>query len=164
MKKLLVCLATIVHLLPHPFGVSPVGALALYAGAFGNRATSWSMPLIPLTIAGLIGGFYDPTVMLFVYLGYALSTIAGRWFLRESRSYPRYAAGVGSGALAFFLLSNFGMWIAGYYPPTLAGLIACYVNGLPYLVQALAADAGFCFMLFGLHRLIGGRTPEPQSV
>lgn len=75
-NKWLVGLATVVHLLPHPFGVSPVGAVALYAGAYGGKWSSWLVPLVPLTIAALLTGFYDPVVMAFVFAGFALSTLA----------------------------------------------------------------------------------------
>jgi hypothetical protein len=47
------------------------------------------------------------------------------------------------------------------YPPTLAGLAECYLNGLPYLGQAALADGAFCFVLFGLHALIERRQPAP---
>jgi len=37
MKKILIALATVAHLIPHPFGVSSMGATALYAGAYGPK-------------------------------------------------------------------------------------------------------------------------------
>lgn len=163
MRKRVVALATVAHLLPHPFGVSPVGALALYSGAFAPARGAWLVPLLPLTIAGLLGGFYDLRVLLFVYLGFALSTFAGRWFLRSERSRGRYVAAVGSGAVMFFLVSNFGMWLAGFFPLTAAGLLTCYVRGLPYLGQAMLADAAYCFVLFGLHRLLERQAFNPRT-
>ena len=45
------------------------------------------------------------------------------------------------------------------YPPTFAGLIACYINGLPYLGMAMAADAIYGLMLFGIHALIEWQQP-----
>ena len=42
MNNFLIGLATIIHLTPYPFGVSPVGATALYAGAYGPKRLSWS--------------------------------------------------------------------------------------------------------------------------
>jgi hypothetical protein len=54
MNRFILALATIAHLVPHPFGVSSVGATALYAGAYGNKKTSWAIPMLPL----LIGNAY----------------------------------------------------------------------------------------------------------
>jgi hypothetical protein len=92
--------------------------------------------------------------MTFVFAGFSLSTLAGRWLLSSERNYVRYGTAVAVGATIFFLFSNFSNWLVGYYPPTLAGLIQCFVNGLPYLGQAMLADAAYCFVLFGLHAAI----------
>jgi len=161
MNKFLIGLATIIHLAPHPFGVSSVGATALYAGAYGSKRFSWAVPLIPLLIGSLLFGFYDITLMAFVFGGFALSSFAGRWFLARERNLRSYGAAVVTGASIFFITSNFGMWLVGYYPATLAGLVQCYVNGLPYLGQAALADAAYCFVLFGLHTLIESRKTAP---
>ena len=157
MKKLVIIVATVIHLLPHPFGVSSVGAMALYAGAFGDKRTSWMVPLIPLCLGLIVTGLYEPIVMLFVFAGFALSTFAGRWFLSRKRELWRFGGAVAVGALIFYLLSNFSMWLAGYYPKTLAGLAECYVAGLPFLGQSMLADAAYCFVLFGLHRTLDQR-------
>ncbi len=154
MNKFVILLATILHLIPHPFGVSSIGATALYAGAFGSKRTGWIVPMIPMFVAAMVFGFYDITVMAFVFVGFGLSTFAGRWFLSRERNYPRFGAAIVAGASIFFLISNFAIWWVGMYPPTVAGLVQCYVNGLPYFGQAVIADAAFCFVLFGLHSLI----------
>ena len=160
MKKILIGLTTILHLLPHPFGVSTIGATALYAGAYGNKRTAWLVPLVPLTIGLAITGLYDPIVMAFVLAGYSLSTLAGRWFLAQERNYRRFGLAVLVGAGIFYLVSNFAIWWVGFYPPTVMGLVQCYVNGLPYLGQAALADAAYCFLLFGLHAAIERRHGE----
>lgn len=157
MNKLIIALGTIIHLLPHPFGVSSIGATALYAGAYGRGRTSWLIPLIPLSLGLFITGLYEPTVMIFVFAGYALSTLAGYWFLRGNRNLKLFGVAVVTGALIFYLVSNFSIWLVGFYPMTVAGLVECYVAGLPYLGQAALADAAYCFVFFGLHNAIKRR-------
>ena len=159
MNRFVIGLATLIHLLPHPFGVSSVGATALYAGANGSRFF-WATPLIPLTLAALVFGFYEPLVMIFVFAGFMLSSFAGRWFLGKRRNYARFGGAVGAGAFIFYGISNFGIWLAGFYPLTTAGLVACYVNGLPFLGQSILADAAFCFVLFGAHSVLERRQAE----
>lgn len=161
MKKIVIAVATLIHLLPHAFGVSSVGALALYGGAFGKPRTSWLVPMLPLALGLLVTGLYVPVVLAFVFAGYALSTLAGRWFLRQARSLGRFGLAVGTGALIFYAVSNFAMWLVGYYPPTLAGLVQCYVNGLPFLGVAALADAAYSFVLFGLHAWLARRETAP---
>jgi hypothetical protein len=157
MKTLVIVLATLAHVVPHPFSVSSVGATALYAGAYAKNSIGWAVPMIPLLFGNAIFGFFDFTVLAFVYGGFALSTLSGRWLLRERRNYWRYGAAVAIGAAIFFLVSNFAVWLVGMYPPTFAGLLACYINGLPYLGQAMIADGAFCFVLFGLHAVLERR-------
>ena len=161
MNRLILVLASIAHLVPHPFGVSSIGATALYAGAYGDKRISWAVPMIPLLIGNAIFGFYDFRVLAFVYAGFALSTFAGRCLLRKNRSYLRYGSAVAIGATIFFVVSNFSIWLVGMYPPNFAGLIQCYVNGLPYLGQAAVADGAYCFMLFGLHAWMERRQLDP---
>ena len=163
MKKLLIGLVTVLYLVPHPFGVSPIGATALYAGAYGSKRVSWAIVLFPLFVVNFVFGFYDPVVMVFVYAGFALSTFAGRWLLRNDRNLKRFAGAIAIGATTFFVVSNFAIWFVGMYPPTAAGLVQCYVNGLPYLGQAMLADAAYCYVLFGLHSAIENSEPIAVS-
>lgn len=163
MNKLLLVLVTAVHLIPHSFGVSPIGATALYAGAYGKLRIAWLVPLIPLFIGDVFGGFYDLTVMAFVYAGFALSALIGRLLLAARRNSRRYALAVVSAAVVFYLVSNFSIWLVGMFPPTVAGLISCYVNGLPYLGMAIIADAAYCLLLFGAHAMIEREQPETAT-
>jgi len=159
-KIIVILLATVIHLLPRPFGVSPVGALALYGGAHGSKRYFWAVPLIPLTIGVAVFGSYDLTVMAFVYLGFALASFAGQHFLSGRRNLPKFGIAIGTGAVVFFLVSNIGNWLA-FYPRTGVALIECYVNGLPFLLQSIIADAFFCYALFGVHRLLDRTSKEP---
>lgn len=154
MKRIILVLASVMHLLPHPFGVSSIGALAIYGGAHADRKFSWLIPALPLLAGHLLFGFYDVTVMLFVYVGFGTSALLASFLLGQKRSGPRLAVAVATGAFAFFLISNYSIWLVGMYPPTMAGLIACYLNGLPYLATALLADGLYSLIFFGLHRNI----------
>ena len=164
MNKYLVIAAAILHLLPHPFGVSPVGASAIYAGGYAPRYTAWIVPVAILLLGNLIGGFYDPVIMLFVYGGFVAAAVVARWLLAASKSAGRVAAAVLAGAVCFFLLSNFAIWLVGMYPPTAAGLIDCYVRGLPFLGTALLVDGVYVALLFGIHNLLAEQSePVPQN-
>ena len=157
MNKIVIIVATLIHLLPHPFGVSSIGAMAIYAGAHGASRTSWAVPLVPLTLGLVITGLYEPIVMAFVFAGYALSTLGGRWFLQRKRSLKRFGGAIVTGAVIFYLVSNLSMWLVGFFPQTAAGLAQTYIAGLPYLGQAALADAAYCFVLFGLHVMLERR-------
>lgn len=157
MNRFVILLAWAIHWLPHPFGVSSIGATALYAGAYGKRGGAWLVPLAPLAVVALFTATYPTAVMLCVFAGFALATAIGRVCLARRRSPARFAVALVAAAVAFYLTSNLGVWLAGYYPSTPAGLLACYIAGLPFLGLSLIADTAFSAVLFGLHALAANR-------
>ncbi len=61
-------------------------------------------------------------------------------------------AGAGmTGEVVFFAVTNFATWAVqtGYYPHTAAGLLQCYVAGIPFLKHALVSTPIFAVALFG---------------
>ena len=62
-------------------------------------------------------------------------------------------AGSVAASTAFFLISNFGVWISGWYSLTLGGLAACYVNAIPFYGYTLVGDLAFTGILFGAYEL-----------
>lgn len=163
MKIFLLILASVLHLAPHPFGVSTIGAISIYAGANSKWQIAWLVPLVPLLFWNLLFGFYDLTVLAFVYAGFALSAMVGHFVLRQKRNGSRYGLAVMSGAFMFYLVSNYAVWLVGMYPPTMAGLATCYLNGIPYLATAMLADGFYCLLLFGLHGLIDRQQLSPAA-
>lgn len=157
---LLVLAATLARLLPHPGNVTPIGALALFSGAYVGGRAFWLVPLAALWIGDLVDGLYATSVLAAVYAGTVASALVGRALLRHNDSTQRIALAVIGGALTFWLISNLGNWIA-FRPPTVAGLIACYVDGLPYLTRSLFGDALYATLLFGALKLIRRRSAEP---
>jgi hypothetical protein len=151
MPYFLIVLAVIARVVVHPFNFTPIGAIGLFAGSWCSPRLAWLMPLAALFLSDLIGGFYDPVVMGFVYIGFLGGPLIGRLLLSSSRSLPRFGAAVLLAALFFFLVSNFGMWLSGIgvYPMTAAGLVECYWAGLPYFRVTLLGDMFYAGLLFG---------------
>jgi len=60
------------------------------------------------------------------------------------------AAALGSAA-GFFIISNFGVWLAGFlYPHTWSGLADCYVKAIPFFRKGIASNLLFSAIFFGL--------------
>jgi hypothetical protein len=54
------------------------------------------------------------------------------------------------GAIQFFLITNYCVWMfSNFYPKTLAGLMACYAAGVPFFWNTLAGDICYSALLFG---------------
>jgi hypothetical protein len=157
--------ATIVRILPHPWNFTPVGAMALFAGAkLGRTWLAFLLPLAALFAGDLFVGFHK--LMLAVYLSFALSVLIGMLF-RKRQSVRPLALATLLGATQFFLITNFAVWafLTGY-AKTLSGLITCYAVGLPLFGNTLAGDAFYTAVLFGGYALVKHFVPalrETQS-
>jgi hypothetical protein len=151
MYYLLVLVAAASRIMPHPPNMAPIAALGLFAGAYSQRRSSWAIPLAGLLLADAFIGFYNPIVMALVYAGFVASGLLGKLFLKDKRSPARIGAVSIAGSVAFFLLSNFGVWAAGMYPRTMSGLIQCYVMGIQSFWNTLVGDLFYSAVLFGLH-------------
>ena len=60
------------------------------------------------------------------------------------------------GALTFFTISNFGVWISGtYYEISLQGLLNCYIMAIPFFTNTLLSTMIFAliFELFLLGKI-----------
>jgi hypothetical protein len=134
--------------IPHPVNFAPIGAIALFAGAhFHSSRNAFAVPLAALLIGDLISGLH-PLIPL-VYGCFALNVVLGFWIKRH-QSTARVITATLTGAVVFFVVTNFGSWIAfDTFPKTAPGLLACYAAGLPYFINSLLGDFFYVAVLFG---------------
>ena len=151
--------AAALRLAPHPMNFAPIGALALFGGAyFSSKREALAIPLLSLILGDVVTGFHQ--LIPFVYASFLVSVAIGFW-LRRKRSAPRIAAATLAGAIQFFLVTNFALWASsiGSFPKTAGGLAACYIAGLPLFCNTLAGDAFYAALLFGAMALAERRFP-----
>ena len=151
--RLLALLAAIVaaaamRLVPHPPNFTPIGAMALFSGAYlGRRALAFVAPLAALLLSDLVLGFYHGQAT--VYFSVALIVMIGMVALKRVSPLRVGGAAITSSVL-FFVITNFGMWLfSGFYPRTLPGLEACYIAAVPFFQNTLAGDLFYATLLFG---------------
>jgi len=152
--------AAALRLVPHPPNFTPIGAMALFSGAYLGRrgAVALVAPLSALFLSDLVLGFYRgmPTV----YFSVALIVIIGWMALRRVSPIRVGGAAIASSVL-FFVLTNFGMWLSsGFYPHTLAGLEACYIAAIPFFQNTVAGDLFYAAVLFGGFALLERTVPS----
>lgn len=147
---LLIALAGVARLLPHPENFAMIGALALFSGAYLPARTAWLVPLGALLLGDALTGFYNGVVMAGVYGGFAMGAIVGRAFLSQRRTALRLGGSVLASATLFFLASNFAVWIVAY-PNTWAGLATCFSNAIPFFGRSLVGDLVYSALLFGVY-------------
>jgi hypothetical protein len=144
----MIALAAALRIAPHPWNFTPVGAMALFSGALiRDRRVAFFFPLLALFVGDIFIGLHK--LMPVVYASFLVSVAIG-FCLREHRTVRRITAATLLGAIQFFLVTNFAVWAFGLsYPRNGAGLLACYVAGIPFFWNTLAGDAGYALLLFG---------------
>jgi hypothetical protein len=163
----MILVAAILRIVPHPWNLAPVGAMALFSGAvIRNRVMGFAFPLLAMLAGDWFVGFH--ILMPVVYASFLISTAIGFW-LRERRSVVRLGGAVLLGAIQFFLITNFGVWMfLNSYPKTFAGLMACYAAGVPFFWNTLAGDVCYSVLLFGglflAERLVPVFRPKVSTV
>lgn len=147
--------AALLRFAPHVPNMTPVGALALFAGAHVSR--KWLAFLIPLAAMGLSDlvleittGWGFHSTIGWVYGAFGLIVVLGIVVRRLGISFGSVTLGALGASTVFFVVSNFGVWASTtLYPKTLAGLATCFTAAIPFYWNTLAADLIWTAVLFG---------------
>lgn len=135
------------HLLPHPAGMSTVGAIGMLAAAYLPRHLVPLPVLVSVATADIIIGTYGIASMALVYIAH-LAGAAGVVPLLARVRVLRIGGAAVVSAVIFYLISNAAPMTAGYYPNTVSGWITCYAAGLPFLLRGIAANLIFGTVAF----------------
>ena len=148
----IIALAAALRIAPHPWNFTPVGAMALFSGAvIKDRRLAFLVPLLALFFGDIFIGFHK--LIPIVYASFLVSVAIGFW-LRDRRTAGRISAATLLGAIQFFLITNFAFWqLDAFYPHTRAGLVACFVAGVPFFWNTLTGDAVYALLFFGTFAL-----------
>ncbi len=159
----LVMFGAVMRLVPHPWNLAPVGAIALFAGAhFTKSVWAFVVPIAAMLLSDLWLGLHSS--MVFVYISYGVIVCLGLLIRSRRRPAPILLASL-SGAVFFFLITNFGAWVCSPstgphgYEKSFAGLMACYVAGEPFFRLTLIGDLVYTALLFGAFALAERRLP-----
>ena len=147
----LIIVGILLRFAPHAPNFTPVAAIALFSGAYLNKRYAFIVPLVLMIASDLIIGLHN--VVIFTWGAFALITILGLW-LKKHRSVLGITATPLVSAIIFYLVSNFGVWLMGWYPKSLKGLIDCYVMGLPFMRNFTVATLFYALIFFGLYESV----------
>jgi hypothetical protein len=138
----------VMRLIPHWPNFTPIAAMALFGGAnFRKKHLAFIIPLAAMLISDLILGLHQ--WMVAVYVSFALVVGIGMLLKDRLKIGSILLATVGSSIL-FFIITNFAIWIGSpFYTQNLAGLMTCYVAGLPFLNNGILGDLFFSTVFFG---------------
>ena len=154
-----------------PMGFAPQIAMALFAGSVSrDKRFAFLFPVLSLFISDLlyqflysqglstIKGFYSGQWQN--YLLIASITIIG-FFINKNKIGQIFVGSL-AGAVYFFLVSNFMVWVGGGwdinnqpYPRSFSGLMLCYSEALPFFKWSLLSTLLFNGVFFGSFYLLG---------
>lgn len=146
---LLILLAIVGRLLPHPWNATPMSAMALVAGAVLPWVWAMAVPILSLFISDFLFGWYEPGVMVAVYLSFTLVALTG--LALKNISPVRVLGASLTASTIFFLITNFAVWaFSVWYPKTAAGLMLSYTLGLPFFRNMVLGDLLYTGVAFAL--------------
>lgn len=163
----LIFIAVLSRLVPHPPNFTPITAIALFAAAYLGKRHAILVPMLAMLVSDFFIGFHS--TMVWVYGSFLAISVIG-FLLQKHRTMGTTFAATLAGSTIFFLVTNFGVWASAgsTYSHDTAGLIACYVAGIPFFRNTLGGDLLYVTMLFGsfelAKRYVPALMPEPDRV
>ena len=144
----LIFAAALSRLVPHPWNVAPITAMALFAGScFGQKLRAFGVPLLAMLLSDVFLGFYS--TMWSTYLAFALIVFLGFW-IGDKRTPSRIASATFIGSVLFFAVTNLAVWLfSGMYSRDLTGFSTCFTLAIPFFRNTLLGDAFYSAALFG---------------
>jgi hypothetical protein len=136
--------------MPHEPNFTPVLALALFGGIYLKRSQALLLPLALMMVSDLFIGLHP--VIGFTWGSIFLISCIGLW-IRQSQSITRMVTGSLVSAMLFFVVTNFGCWIA-YYPHTWEGFSSCYALAVPFFRGTLLSTLLYTVIFFGGYELL----------
>lgn len=143
----------------HTPNFTPVIALALFGGVYLNRKYALLLPLCLMAISDIVIGMHN--VVFFTWGSIVAISLLGTW-LKSRNNWVNIASTNLLGAILFFVVTNFGVWAMGWYPPTLAGLADCFWLAIPFFRTTLLSTAIYSVILFGLYELAAYRVKDTR--
>lgn len=158
----LILLAVTARIVNHEMGIynlAPVAALGLFAGSvLNNKKYAYLFALLAMFISDVyievftpMSGFYDIS-QFFVYGSMAIATLLGTTM--KNRKVLTIAGYSVAGSAIFFILSNFGTFLTGYWGTGIEGLTTTYIAAIPFAKNTFIGDLVFSGMLFGAFALL----------
>lgn len=127
--------------IPHPPNFTSLLALSFYVPALlGARY----IPALVLSflITDIFIGFHS--TLLFTW---GSVVVIGLFANHFNETILRRISGALTGAVIFFIISNFGVWTGGSYGYSFSGLLVCYTMALPFFAYSLISTFIFASLI-----------------
>ncbi len=137
------CILSIIffsRVLPHLPNFTPVISLAIYSSFFLKR-----IGIISFLISYLFVDMYLGLNSILIWTWGSFLIIL--YLSNFIKNINHRILAIFSMPTIFFLITNFGVWTAGYYDLTFQGLLKCYTMALPFYANTLVSTAFFSLLI-----------------
>ncbi len=155
----LLIVGVLMRLLVHPANFTPVIALVLFGGVYFKKKYAMLFPVFLMMATDVILGIHP--VIMFTWGSLILISALGIW-VRNKKSFRNIAFSGITSAFLFFVITNFGFWLSGYYPMTLKGLSMCFTLAIPFFRATLISTVVYSVLFFGAYELIAKRIKQTR--
>lgn len=147
---------------------APIAAAGIFAVYyFSNKKLAFIIPLVVLFLSDLLlqlntgkGLYLERSVD---YLGLITGIGIAYLIFQKSRSFGSVLGVTILSSLAFFFISNFGVWATGaMYEKSFTGLLTCFEMGIPFYRSTLIGDVVFTFLFIALFEIVQILIPQLQ--
>jgi hypothetical protein len=133
--------------IPHPPNFTSLLALSFYIPAvLGTRYIP--AVIISLLFTDLIIGIHS--TMIFTYGSVIIIGLISEYF---NKSILLRISGALTGAVVFFVLTNFGVWLGGSYGYSLVGIINCFILAIPFFTYSVISTLIFSIVIETIYRI-----------
>ena len=161
--------------------LTPIGAMAMFGGHyFKSKWKSYFFPLLTLFISDVvmsqtIYSTYSNGLLYqgwyWVYAAFAIMVLIGKYI--KEVSFKNIVIASIAAALAHWVITDFGVWLAGGidistakpFTKDIHGFVQCYVLAIPYIKNMLIGNLLYGTILFGGYELLQKKYSflKPQS-
>lgn len=159
---------------------TPIGAMGLFGGAYFSK--NWKAVFFPLltlfasdliiqyfVLHGKYGIMYSG--WYWIYGIFIIITLMGKWLIKTI-TVKNVLVSATIAALTHWLLADFTVWVSGgidlrtMLPLSRdwAGLLQCYIQGFPFMLNFLAGTLVYSLMMFGSFEWMKSRNPALKLV
>ena len=128
--------------IPHPPNFTSLQALSFYLPVIFGVAYL-PVILISFIITDIFIGFHQ--TLFFTWGSIVIIGLFSRFFV--SKIYKYRILGALGGALIFYLMTNFGVWLTGSYGYTFSGIFDCYILAIPFFGNTLISTLIYAIVI-----------------
>tara|TARA_B100000963_G_scaffold196130_1_gene170716 strand:- start:221 stop:718 length:498 start_codon:yes stop_codon:yes gene_type:complete len=134
------------RIIPHPPNFTPILAGIIFLPFIKKDLTfALMVPLVSMIISDLVIGMHG--LMLWTYGSLMVLSLISFFFYQDN--FKRVGILALISPMIFFILSNFGVWMnSKTYSPDMEGLIACYINAIPFYTSSALACILFASIFY----------------